>query len=143
MKNDIKLCSGRVVALRELRQSSTYEGLLNGLPTKERNQKLVSQLLEQHRHQRYEVAPLLIKAFEREIALPDDEVYPFGTPAALPSVTCVGRFESLDPTTPHSGDASGLTVIWFQDHFQYPPPPEILAQLESIKWESHAGNFDY
>jgi len=143
MTKELKLISGRLLVLRELREFGTYEGVLEGLPTKEKNRKLLAWLRQEYVYARYAVSPLLLMPVEREIAMPEGEIYPFGTPAALPSITCIGRFESRSPTIAGEGDASGLVVIWFQEHFQYPPPSEIVECLESIEWEKYAGNFEY
>ena len=143
MAGELKLESGREVALRELQQRSTYEGLLNGLPTREKNQKLLARLLQENAHRRYGVAPYIITPIEREIVLPEGETYPFGSPASLPRVHCVARFESITPTAAGAGDASGLAVIWFQEQFQYPPAADVAAQIKAIRWEEHAGNFEY
>jgi hypothetical protein len=139
---ELKLESGREVVLRELQQRSTYEGLLNGLPTREKNQRLLARLKE-NAHPRYGVAPYIIAPTEQEIVLPEGETYPFGTPASLPRVQCIARFESVTPTAAGAGDASGLVVIWFQEQFQYPPAAEVAAQMKAIRWEVHAGNFEY
>lgn len=143
MKTELKLQTGRMVMLRELRQYGTYEGLLNGLPTKERNQKRLAHLIEEEGRNRYNTAPYLIEPAERTLELPKGDVYPFGTPSALPAVTCICRLESFAPTPRGTGDASGLVVIWFQNVFQYPPPGEIDAQLKAIDWDGLAGNFEY
>jgi len=143
MPNEIELHSGRIVFVRELHQIGTYEGLLNGLPTKEKNERLVARILQERVHARYGMPVHLIAPRERMLKMPDGETYPFGTPAALPGVTCVGRFESLSPTRKDAGDASGLVVLWFQETFQYPLSPEILTSLQAIDWQACAGNFEY
>jgi len=143
MTNELKLQTGRTVWLRELRQRETYEGLLNGLPTKEGNQRLLVRLVKDERCERYSQGPYIIAPIERAIEMPEGEEYPFGTPSALPSVTCICRLESVFPTTPGNGDASGLVVVWFQDLFQYPPPTDIESHLKTIDWENNAGNFEY
>jgi hypothetical protein len=143
VKNELRLKSGRAIFLRNLVQSGTYDGLLNGLPTKEKNQKLISRLMHEHLNERYQRPPYVIKPEERELSLPEGEAYPFGVPAALPPVLCVGRFESVSATLTNHGDASSLVVIWFQNEFGYPPDSGVAAQLESIDWESNAGSFVY
>lgn len=143
MSHEFKLRSGRTVRLRDLRQRGTYEGLLEGLPTSERNKRLMASLLRDEAHALYAVPAYLIAPLEQAIRLPEGESYPFGTPAALPAITCVGRFDSLSPTATGSGDASGLVVIWFQEEFQYPPPSDIVASLQLIDWDAHAGNYEY
>jgi hypothetical protein len=143
MTDEIKLQSGRSIYLRELHQYGVYEGLLNGLPTRERNEKFVTRLLKEEVSQTYQSTPYLIPPVEQIIEMPEGNTYPFGTPAALPSVVCICRFESLLPKASTQGDASGMVVIWFQENFHYPPEREIVMQIQQIDWESHAGNFEY
>ena len=143
MKNDIKLQTGRSIYLRELRQYEVYEGLLNGLPTRELNEKFMARLLEEEASPTYQSAPYIITPIERKIEMPEGETYPFGTPAALPSVVCICRFESLFPRASEQGDASGMVVIWFQEDFHYPPEQDIVIQILNIDWESLAGDFEY
>jgi len=139
----IVLGSSRSIALRELRLRGTYEGLLSGLPTKEKNRRLLERLAKSEVHARYGVAPHIVPPVETEIELPSGETYPFGLPARLPQVVCTARFESLSPTSKSAGDASGLVVVWFQEDFAVPPPSEVLLRLQSIDWDSDAGSFDY
>jgi hypothetical protein len=142
MNREFKLQSGRLVMLQELRQRVTYEGLLNGLPTAEKNKALVKRLLTDQSLQPYGTAPVLLPFVERLIELPPGEEYPFGTPSALPSVTVIARFTSISPTLSGKGDASGLVVLWFQEAFSFPPSAETLSQLGVVDWEQHAGNYE-
>lgn len=138
MTYGLTLNSGRGVRLESLRQYGTYRGLLEGLPTIENNQRMIEGLLKERSHG---APPLLIRAVEKLIELPPGRKYPFGTPSALPSVTCIIRLESHLPTVGGEGDESGLTVIWFQEDFSFPPTSEIEAQIKAIQWDDLAGNF--
>ena len=141
MTQEVQLNTGRKIAVKELRQYGTYEGLLEGLPTSERNKRLIQQLRSDESIASYGVAPVLLPVTERPIEL--GRQYPFGTPAALPPVIVVARFASMRPTTNGQGDASGLTVVWFQDDFCWPPALEVLSQLERLDWESLAASFEF
>lgn len=116
----------------------TYEGLLEGLPTVEGNRRRLIQLIEEYRDRPHPGDPFVIPAVETPIEL--DRRYPFGTPSALPGVTCIGRFRSLDPARDTSCDCSGLVVIWHQDEFAFPIAPTILDQLQNLDWERHAAD---
>ena len=141
---EIDLPSGRRLYLRELKQYLTYEGLLEGLPTAERNRQRLERLVADHRDKPYEGGPYLIRPTETPIEYDrDGHSYPFGTPSALPSVTCIGRFDSLQPARDQSYDLSGLVVIWFQEEFAFPIDPAVDAQLLTIDWEAHAADFSH
>jgi len=143
MTSEFKTASGRTIYLHEISQRATYEGMIEGLPTVEKNKQLIKHLLAQSQWSQYGVDPLLLPQREERIELPVGEEYPFGTPSALPSVTCIARFESLTPTRGGTGDFSGLVVLWFQSEFGFPPPGDIQEQLRLIPWDEKAGNYVY
>ncbi len=141
---EFDLRSGRRIELCELRQYCTYEGLIEGLPTAERNKQRLEQLVADHRDKPYPGGPYLIRPTETPIEYLQGEPYPFGTPSALPAITCIGRFTSLDPVSNKSLEyASGLMVIWSQNEFAFPIDPDVAAQILEIDWEAHAGDFGY
>jgi hypothetical protein len=140
MKVDFQDRSAR---LHELRQSLTYEGLLEGLPTVEGNQRRIKYVLQKSESQRYGVGPYLVPPVEKPIERPSGEPYPFGTPSSLPSVTCIARFEAIGPTVPGKGDGSGLVVVWFQECFALPIDSEVLLHLRNLDWNRHAGSYEF
>lgn len=133
----VMLRSGREIHLCELRQYLTYEGLLEGLPTVEGNDRRLARLIEEYRDRPHPGDPFVIPAAQTPIEI--NRRYPFGTPAALPDVTCIGRFTS-DPARDRSRDCSGLVVIWHQDEFALPIAPAVLDQLRSLDWERYAAD---
>ena len=128
---------GRTVHIQEIRQRRTYEGLIEGLPTREGNAKLLQRLVSADYG--YSVPSHLIQPIESAIDIPD---YPFGTPSALPLVMCVARLRSLEPVRGHKGDLSALAVIWFQQDFSFPATPELLPSLLSVNWDQHAASLE-
>ncbi len=133
---DVTLLSGREIRLMELQQSWTYEGLLEGLPTDRMNKRHLDGLLSERRGKPYPQGPVhLIVPTERPIEYSADRPYPFGTPAELPHVTCIGRFESRAVAREESCYYSGLVVIWFQDEFAYPIDPGVMEKLRALDWE--------
>ena len=136
--------SGGDAYLYELRQFLTYEGLLEGLPTMEGNQRHILALLNDKRNHAYGDAPYLLDPVEVAIKYKDDDsVYPFGTSSPLPAVTCVARLESLSAATGQEGDGSGLVLIWFQANFAFPIDEEILRQVSELDWNRYAGSYYY
>jgi hypothetical protein len=61
-----------------------------------------------------------------------------GTPASLPTVTCIARFLSDRLRRQPDEIWSALTVIWFQDDFAFPIDPLVLIEIASIDWDAHA-----
>jgi len=137
--SELDLPSGRSLSLQELRQHRTYEVLIEGLPTVEWNKMYLERLLANHRDKPYERGPYLIRPSEKPINYDrGGRRYPFGTPSALPLVTCLGRFVSHRPARDMNCDTSGLLVIWFQEEFAFPIDPAVVPQLLAIDWEAHA-----
>jgi hypothetical protein len=140
---ELELPSGRTIHLQELRQYRTYEGLLEGLPTLERNREGVERLVAQHGGFRFSGRPYLVAPRETPLEYHGGRPYPFGTPSALPGVTCIGRFESGQPARDRARDYSRLVVIWFQEEFAFPIAPSVVAELLTIDWAEHATDDDY
>jgi hypothetical protein len=140
--NRIELSSGREVSVVELRQSLFYEGLIEGLPTREHNaawlRALLADIAKEHRGAR----PLVVPPVERplEWASPEEvrlgRRYPFGTPAAWPPVVCQMRLKSRQAGDPLH--YSELIVVWFQMEFAFPIEPSQLEAIRSADWESVA-----
>ena len=139
----LDLPTGRQVQLCELRQFFTYEGLIEGLPTAERNKQRVERLVAEYRNGIYADGVHLIRPTETPIEYPSGRPYPFGTPSALPSVTCIGRFTSLDPARDKRCDLSGLIVIWFQQELAFPIDVAVRAKLLAIDWDALAVDIYY
>ncbi len=142
MAVEVQFLNRRVILL-ELKQSLTYEGLLAGLPTRERNQERIEYLFEQEFDPQSEVAPYLVPPEQKPIKNTRYGPYPFGTPSSLPGVLCVARFRSSRPVNGEEADASSLKVIWFQDTFALPIAADVLAHIAQVDWNKYAGNWVY
>src|SRR4051794_8811105 len=130
----IVLPSGRWLHLQELRQYHTHEGLLEGLPTAEWNRQRLEHLVGEYRDAPYPGDPYLVRPAETPIEYRDGQRYPFGTPSALPDVTCIGRFTSHEPARDKAAEYSGLVVIWFQKEFAMPIDQAVGDHLRSLDW---------
>lgn len=132
---EIKLRSGGTIGCQSLQQHSTYAGLLEGLPTRQMNQRTIESLLKTERERGWWVGePYLVPPVVRLIEYPGGGQYPFGDPEALPGVACVARFVAHAP----NACTAELTVIWFQDVFAFPIAPHVREHLEGIDWTSKA-----
>lgn len=121
---DITLRVGGTISCSSLRQWRTYTGLLEGLPTRQMNERDIEHLLKQERDRGWWAGePYLVPPVVRSIEY--DGKYPFGVPEALPHVTCVARYISYP---------AELTVIWFQQEFAFPIDPQVFDHLQGIDW---------
>lgn len=140
--SQITTLTGRELELRELSQTLTYGGLLEGLPTRKRNQKYLEHVIARHRTAQ-QPPVFLLTPVETAIQLESGETYPFGDPATLARITCVGLFRSkpvgsADPIL----NRSELRVIWLQNEFALPIESSVLDELSKLDWESLAANFE-
>jgi hypothetical protein len=134
-KGEFTLSNGRTVALISLRQWAVYAGLLEGLPTRERNDAEVSALVKEARAADGR-EPVLIPPTQRPIE--HEGRYPFGEPASLPRIGCIARFHSFQPARDPKMDVSDLTVIWFQDDYAFPMSDEAESAILALDWGSVA-----
>jgi hypothetical protein len=140
--SQITTVTGRELELRELTQLLTYSGLLEGLPTRKRNQKYLEHIVAKYRTAQHPPV-FLLTPIETAIELDPGETNPFGDPARLARITCVGLFRSkpvggADPIF----NRSELRVIWLQNEFALPIEPSILDELSKLDWDSLAANFE-
>ncbi|MFE9881837.1 hypothetical protein [Streptomyces sp. NPDC005784] len=133
----IVLLSGRSIRLTELRMSSTYGGMLEGYPCKRINDLKVS-WLQRQAERAFSSTPVHLVPPSREY--PDETAGAFGPVEVLPSVACVGVFNSaaLDP----SMDGSTLVVAWFQPAPEVPAGEDAGLALRSIDWEELARDYE-
>src|SRR5688572_12692947 len=108
MSTEVQLKSGRTIALREIHQSSVYEGILEGEPTHADNTRLVAALVVRATEQ-FGAPVELIPPTERSLDQPPTRR---GQPALIPKIACVGRFESREPARDPSMHGSQLVVLW-------------------------------
>jgi hypothetical protein len=134
------LSNGRTIGLQSLKQWAVYAGLLEGLPTRQRNHAELKRLVEEVGRQDGR-APLLITPVQEPIEY--EGRYPFGEPARLPSIGCIGRFHSHEPASDSSKDCSDLTIIWFQDDYAFPLSPEVERAIVTVDWDALARDGAY
>ena len=141
---EFKLRSGRIVHLRAIEQWQVYEGLLEGLPTKEMNRRTIEGIIASYREKWHWSELYLVAPTEEAIEYAyGGKPYPFGTPAALPSIACAARFTSLQPARDTTKDYSALHVIWFQRAYAFPIDTQVHTHLCEIDWGRHAVDLEY
>ena len=137
---DFTIASGRKIRLLAIDQYYTYEGLLLGVPTREMNQEDMDRLLAEYVRPAEYGVPLLLQPTQKPLDVPDHRQV-HGTPATLPSVTCIARFNS-DGQLGTDDIWSVLRVIWFQEDFAFPIEDRALRQIAEIDWETHATGWE-
>ena len=121
-RDPIKLANGVTVQLTTLQQDAHYEGLLEGLPTREMNAKKLDALKRSGAH--------LVWAPETLIAWTEERPYPFGVPAQLPPVRCIATVGTSDGPL----HVRLARLVWFQSDWAFPIDPDVLSALGSIDW---------
>ncbi|MBX2803342.1 MAG: TIGR02996 domain-containing protein [Myxococcales bacterium] len=129
---------GRRLTIDLLEQSQLYAGMLEGLPTRQRNEGILDRLMQRARQRGHGQQPCLLQPTQTPIEWPHERPYPFGDPARLPAVGSIGHFRSRGPDVLH---ATSLWVVWCQ-HQLGPPEPQIVAALGRLDWEQHAHVFE-
>ncbi|HOY77057.1 MAG TPA: hypothetical protein PLN33_04580 [Hyphomonadaceae bacterium] len=140
--SELRLQSGRYISLREINQSLTYGGMSEGLPTVESNKQHLQRLIDSESSDGSR-AVCLISPTETPIPWKEAEPYPYGTPARLPAITCVARFQSNAAARNPEMDFSDLIVIWLQDDFTSLASDGVFRSLSQIDWEKHARDLDF
>lgn len=131
-RHEIQLDCGISIKLTAFNQYCTYEGLLEGLPTKGKNAYQIESAVESARSI-WGDDPHLIPPIETPIVL--DHEYPFGEPASIPGVVCLGRWRSQYQPPGQDLGCTELSIVWFQSEFGLPTDEKTLKDLKQIDWE--------
>ena len=139
-QHEFQLNSGRLIRLTAIDQWGTYSGLLEGLPTREMNARIIKRTLEDAK-QKSHFDPYLIQPTETLIEM--ERKYPYGVPASIPAITCVAHFDCFDIARDASSDGSTLSMVWFQSDFAFPIDEAILSHIQSVDWDKYASDYAY
>ena len=121
-RHPIKLANGVTVQLTALHQDAHYEGLLEGLPTREMNAETLDALKRSGAH--------VVWAPETLIAWAEARPYPFCVPAQLPPVMCIASVRTSDGPL----HVRLARLAWFQSDWAFPIDPDALNALGSVDW---------
>jgi hypothetical protein len=133
----VVLTSGRSIELTELRMASTYEGVLEGYPSRFINDRRVRSLKRQA-EQAFPSTPVHLVVPVREY--PDEAPRAFGPVEVLPAVACFGLFrsEAVAPELDAVMHRSALAVAWFQSGVDVPSGEDAEPALRDLRWEELA-----
>jgi hypothetical protein len=130
------------IQLITLNQSLTYRGLLEGVPHEKLNQRIIEAAVQDAKKVFGASEPFLIQP--KQTPLDIGREYPFGKPATIPGVRCIGYFLCLSATPQgQAGDYSSMTFVWFQKQFAMPIDPEVLDQIRAVDWLALATNLEW
>lgn len=138
--SSLTLTSRRSISLTDLRLSSTYGGLLEGVPTREVNDRMISSRLNAARRA-YPSFP--VHLIEPERTLTGGEGLRGEPVERLPPVACTGVFDSteIDPAHDDGWWYSLLTVVWFQSTNEVPGRDYAPPGLLDLNWDELARDF--
>ncbi len=125
----IKLESGRSIDLEMLRQEKTYAALLEGLPRRSLNDRIIERWrrrAEEDEGQRAVVIPPVRKPSPKSRFVDADERLDLAE--YLPSIVCLAMFQS-EPVRQERLDFSLLNIVWFQDAFATPIDPSVIEEI--------------
>lgn len=140
----LTLLDGRAITLVGISQSMTYDGLLEGHPTTQDNDRSIAHFLAAEQ-KRTGHKPLLIephrRASWREQSVSADDVVERRPPEWLPMIVCIALFRSFPISLDGDADESELSVLWFQDHYALPISEEALERIRAVDWASRAREY--
>jgi hypothetical protein len=135
----IEMQDDRKINLTSLYQGAIYTGLLEGLPTRRMNERIIHSYQEKARELFPKSPVFLIEPSQTPIEYHRD--YPFGDPASLPPIACVARFKS-SAFDNNVLCYTELAIVWFQSEFALPIDDHILQKIKNINWVKHAAEYD-
>ena len=146
MKNNIvkrmvlRLQSGRKIYLDEIVQWRTYSGLLEGIPRKEINDRMIDSAMQQARKKIEFLVPIhLLQPSREKLNFPRNQsVRLHRNYEQIPPIACAAAFESFEPARDKDSFSSCLIFLWFQDYWALPIAPHILTQIRKINWNDLA-----
>ena len=139
-RHEVEWADGVVTPLVDMKQRATYSGLLEGIPTREINDRFYIQPLLIHKSN--DGQSLLLWAPQKQVeGWP--ETFMRSPTASLPSVTCVATFKHFMPARDKEQHFSDVTVAWFQEEWALPIIPEVVAKIKSLEWRDVAFDYDW
>lgn len=141
MMSSLIIENGYTAYIQTIYQYPTYDGLLEGLPTRSMNREIIKDAIEVAPKYTHESAVYLLDPLEQPLTY--DGTYPFGQPATIPLITCMVRLESRQVHQDTDMDYSALTVIWFQEAYAFPIDVLVLDQIKQIPWSQVTNEYQY
>jgi hypothetical protein len=135
---EIRLDCGVYIHLDSLFQYPTYVSLLEGLPTRRLNKKVIGEAIIYAEEKLWlGGSPCLIQPVETPSGIPKADWFLHeeeNEPATIPAVTCLASFQSFAPARALEADCSSLKIVWFQNEFAMPIDQAVLQRIRAIDW---------
>ena len=141
MKSKLVIESDKEVVVKSFYQWETYGGLLEGLPNDNMNRRIIE--ITKDRAKDFVFMEEIYLIEPKEAPIHYEGKYPFGTPAALPGITCVAELWYNDVFRDKEKMFSSLCIIWFQEDYAFPIDEEIIEKINGIPYSQICGEFDY
>jgi hypothetical protein len=125
---EIKLANGKIVTLERFKMEFIYDGILVGKPSKEINDRIISDAIKEFKQNK--VLVLMDDAFATE-----DLLKPIMITAGLTSLPIDDSEEMFD--------GSYLNIIWFSNDFKTNSIDKMIGNLESFDWNTEAENYQF
>ncbi len=135
----IEMQDHRKINLTSLYQEAIYTGILEGLPTRQMNERIIHSCQEKSRNLFPNSPFFLLEPSQTPIEYQRE--YPFGDPASLPAIACIARFKS-SAFDNNILCYTELVIAWFQSEFALPIDDTILQKIRSINWVKHAVEYE-
>lgn len=129
------------VYLIALHQFRTYEGLIEGIPTRELNQRILEGLPARAAALTSTKACYMLAQEQVPIGIAD--IYPFGDPATLPPVVSITLLQYIGEDPLGFLGHSFLTLITFQNDYGLPLNQDAILHLSKLNWFEHASHVPY
>lgn len=143
----LSLKSGRIIILEELAQQMTYAGLLIGTPSAVSNRWTLDTAMKDAERVRRTPTVLLADPPRRDYFRKPGDMAQIAKanwlPEWMPSVRCIGVFNSTQPVRDKGKDFSTLTIVWFQDEYALPILEPALSAIQAVDWDSLAADREY
>lgn len=142
----LMLPSGRKLLLKDVRLTSTYAGLIDGVPSARLNDREVARLA-QCAERTFSGLPLHV--IPPPLRYPNSVRHdrPLGLHGRLPAVGCIGYFTSAEVNRPDDPvllstefAVSELVVVWYQADASTLIGEDALPSLTSLPWDELAAN---
>ena len=141
MNDEILINGDTRVSIKSIKQRLTYDGLLEGLPTKEMNGRILVGVKEDAKKFCQLNKVYLIEPEQKPIEY--NGRYPFGEPAQLPSVICIVELRCYSVFKDKTKDYSALGLIWFQDNFMFPIDSNVLEKIKAVPFDKVCEELNY
>ena len=125
---EIKLASGKIIAIEKFEMSFTYNGLLLGSPNKEMNNRIISDIKKSYGNGR--LLMILDDAYVSEKLL-------------KPIIFSAQLISDPIKKAKDNSDGSYLNLVWFGDDFKSNTIEKIIMGLKDFDWDAKADNYEF